>query len=564
MANVVGISALDKESTVTLVQDGVITWAVSEERLTRVKQQRGFPWGALEMVFERSGVGPGDVEAVCYPFLPAPDELALRRRRAREHNRENGKKHGPASRLYHRLNLFRELRRDRRGVLPFSDRELAAGLARWGLGDKLHRYPHEPVHAANAFYTSGFSRALAVVFDAYGTGDTGGVYRCGPDGIEQLTAFPWPNSLGDFYSRVTKALGFTPDRHEGKILGLAAFAPAGEVFDLVRPRFEVGDGRFFYINSHDPFYVPRLARRFPREQVAAAHQDTLEAVAVAVVRPYLQRTGERDVVLSGGVTANVKLNQRIAELPEVDRIFVHPAMSDMGTGTGAAYLYLSERGRARPYELPHALLGPDYSDAQCRAALEEAGLAYTEPADLVDEVARLLADGSVVAWFDGRMEYGPRALGSRSVLARATDPEINKWLNNRLRRTEFMPFAPVTLPEHAERCYIGLEKCRHTAEFMTVTLDCTAYMKEVSPAAVHVDGTARPQIANRETTPRYYDVLARYHALTGIPSLINTSFNIHEEPIVCTPADAVRAFRQGHLDYLALGPCLVKNPVDDA
>ncbi len=564
MGNVIGISALDKESTVTLVQDGVITWAVSEERLTRVKQQRGFPWGALEMVFDRTGLGPGDIEAVCYPFLPAPEELALRRRRAYSHLRENRKRRGPASRLLHRLNLHRELWRDRRGVLPFSDRELAEGLAKWDLTEKLHRYPHEPTHAANAFYTSGFERALAVIFDAYGTGDTGGIFRCGPDGIETVATFPWPNSLGDFYSRVTKALGFTPDRHEGKILGLAAYAPAGDVFPLVRPRFDVSDGGFFYLNSHDPFYVPRLARRFPREQVAAAHQDTLEEVAVAAIRPYLRRSGERNVVLSGGVTANVKLNQRIAELPEVDGIFVHPAMSDMGTGTGAVYLYLAERGRVKPYRLPHALLGPDYDEASCRLALEDAGLAHSRPDDLVGEAAKLLAAGKVIAWFDGRMEYGPRALGSRSILAQATEHGINKWLNERLKRTEFMPFAPVTLPEHAGRCYIGLEKCRHTAEFMTVTMDCTDYMKEVSPAAVHVDGTARPQIANRETNPRYHDVLARYHDITHIPSLINTSFNIHEEPIVCTPADAVRAFRQGHLDWLALGPFLVKNPVEDA
>jgi carbamoyltransferase len=175
-------------------------------------------------------------------------------------------------------------------------------------------------------------------------------------------------------------------------------------------------------------------------------------------------------------------------------------------------------------------------------------------------VARLIAEGNVVARFNGAMELGPRALGNRSILYQATDPKVNKWLNDRLKRTEFMPFAPVTLEEHAEKCYKNFKGAAYAAKFMVITFDCTDFMKEKSPATVHIDGTARPQVINEKDNPSYYKILKEYHKLTGIPTLVNTSFNMHEEPIVCSPQDAVRSFLQGHLDYLAIGKYLVKGP----
>ena len=175
-------------------------------------------------------------------------------------------------------------------------------------------------------------------------------------------------------------------------------------------------------------------------------------------------------------------------------------------------------------------------------------------------LAGVIHSGKVVARFDGRMEYGPRALGNRSILYHAREPEVNQWLNKRLGRTEFMPFAPVTLYEARESCYHNIKGAEHAAEFMTITFDCTDQMKRDCPAAVHVDGTARPQLIRRDVNPGYYDIVKEYEKLSGIPSLINTSFNMHEEPIVCTPADAVRAFLLGNLDYLVLGPFLVKHP----
>jgi carbamoyltransferase len=204
--------------------------------------------------------------------------------------------------------------------------------------------------------------------------------------------------------------------------------------------------------------------------------------------------------------------------------------------------------------------GPDYGDSEIEAALQAASVPYRRVPDIEVEMARLIADDKVVARFNGRMEYGPRALGNRSILYQAKDPVVNQWLNARLKRTEFMPFAPATLYEDRHLCYKNIEGAEFAARFMTITFDCTPWMRENCPAAVHVDGTARPQLVSSDTNPSFHRLLSEYKKLTGIPSVINTSFNMHEEPIVCSPDDAIRAFLQGNLDYLAIGDFLVPHP----
>jgi carbamoyltransferase len=276
------------------------------------------------------------------------------------------------------------------------------------------------------------------------------------------------------------------------------------------------------------------------------------------VRYYVERHGTSRIAMAGGVMANVKFNQRIAQLPGVEDVWVFPAMADAGTAFGAALCHVPPRpGQPR---IEDVYLGPDYTHSEMAAALREAQLSPLPVDDLSASIAHLLTTGACVARFDGRMEFGPRALGNRSILVRATDPGTNDSLNQRLRRTEFMPFAPATLYEHAEACYLGIERGRSCAEFMTMTFDCTDKMRRESPAAVHVDGTARPQLVRKDKQPGYYGINEQYHRLTGIPTVINTSFNMHEEPIVCSPSDAVRAFLDGDLEFLALGPFLVANP----
>jgi carbamoyltransferase len=264
--------------------------------------------------------------------------------------------------------------------------------------------------------------------------------------------------------------------------------------------------------------------------------------------------------MAGGTFANVVVNQRILHLPEVNRIFIHPAMTDQGISMGAGLAWLAENDMATNQPLPSIFLGPGFTDDEAAAALDAAELAYERPENTAAHVAELLANGNVVARCAGRMEYGLRALGNRSILYKADDPSVNKWLNQRLNRTEFMPFAPVTLAEYADECFTGMAGGELAARYMTVTFGVSETLKKRSPGVVHLDDTARPQIIHQEENPDYHAILAHYRELTGSPTIINTSFNMHGEPIVCTPEDAVRAFLDGNLDVLALGPFIVHQP----
>jgi len=294
-----------------------------------------------------------------------------------------------------------------------------------------------------------------------------------------------------------------------------------------------------------------LASQFPKIDVAAAYQHVLEHVATGYVAHYLKETGIRNIALSGGVVANVKLNQRLRELPGVDRLFVHPNMGDGGCGTGAALLEFADTcDLSEP--LSDVFLGPSYTHDQIAQALKTAQLPFTHQTPIEPTIAALIADGKVVARFNGRMEYGPRALGNRSILYHAREPEVNQWLNQRLGRTEFMPFAPATLEEKRSEYYKDVDGAEYAAQFMTVTFDCTDKMKAEAPAAVHVDGTARPQLVTPTSNPSFYRIISEYSRLTGLSSVINTSFNMHEEPIVCSPEDALRAFLDAKLEVLLL------------
>jgi len=602
---VLGISPLDKDATVSVVIDGEIVFAAGEERFSRVKQQDGFPRLALQAALDYTGLQMSDFDEVAYAFMSFDSEADVIERNLAE-EKAFIERFEPASlqeQIKHALRKVPERQQaihgltdpnvkmekgllhnsyyNMAGIQKFAsnmsamkgsrswaeqaiasfrhwEQELEQGLKSFGWDKPIKRVDHHMSHAANSYYCSGFNDALCITLDGYGTGLAGSVCEAKAGKIRRLHGISYPNSLGTLYEHVTSSLGFKPGRHEGKIVGLASYGDPEILKDILLSRIEQTPGDFKIYEANNIYFSRYLAAKFPKIDVAAAYQRVLEIVAVNFVRHWVEKTGISNVVLSGGVTANVKLNQRIFEVDGVDELFVYPNMGDGGCGTGAA-LFVSQYGKVTP-SIQSAYFGPDYSEAELLAALDAEGLKAERPENLAAEVAALINDGQVVARFDGRMEYGPRALGNRSIMYHAREPEVNQWLNKRLGRTEFMPFAPVTLYEAREKCYHNIQGAEHAAEFMTVTFDCTDFMKANCPAAVHVDGTARPQLVKREVNQGYYDILKEYEKLTGIPSLINTSFNMHEEPIVNSPQDAVRAFLDGKLDYLLLGPYLVKNP----
>jgi carbamoyltransferase len=605
---ILGISPLDKDATASLVEDGSVLFAAGEERYSRVKQHAGFPHKAIEAALNATGTNPDEIAEVAYPFLPwdkeaelierairderafqsgfrEPDlQAALQKAQGRVPDRSQAI-HGLAApnekmekglpkEFFYRLaggsaffgrhaahRQSRDWARRARADHRRYQEELEDGLRKLGLLEKLRRAEHHLSHAANAYLASGFERALVVTIDGYGTGLAGSVSLGEGGKLKRLHNLAFPHSLGSFYEMVTSSLGFHPDRHAGKIVGLAAWGDPAILSDVLLGRIEQAPGDFRILDNLNVYFSRHLASRFPKIDVAAAWQHVLEVVAVNLVRHWVRETRCDAVVLSGGVTANVKMNQRIHEIDEVERTFVYPNMGDGGCGTGLATLWSWPGGARTVHDVYY---GPSFTPAEIRAELEKAGLAFTEPTSLVHEVAKRIHNGEVIGRFGGRMEYGPRALGNRSILYHAKEPDVNQWLNKRLGRTEFMPFAPVTLWEARERCYVNVAGAEHTAEFMTMTFDCTEWMRNTCPAAVHVDGTARPQLIRREVNAEYYDILKEYERLSGIPCLINTSFNMHEEPIVCSPADAVRAFLQGNLDGLAIGPYFVEHPTRHA
>ena len=564
-----------KPSSVALVDDGRIVAAVAEERLCRMKMAGGMPVAAMDEVLRIAGASPSDVDRVAVAQVVSvfePEPIAWKGWFDTTINVRSSLLDGlgsslapiagstPAALRAQQI-LKRWLFRDRRKRIPALLRE------RWGINAPVSFFDHHLAHAASAYYTGGFERALVVTLDGGGDGLSGSVWE-GIDGrLRRLDSIPSFHSLGNFYSYVTELCGFKAERHEGKVTGLAA---RGQPIYADRLREficyeEPGKIRYLvpmYHRSALRVLKSRLPQDFNRADLAASAQLVLENIGIAFVRHWLRSTGMTNLCLAGGVFSNVRLNQGLVEIPEVSQISVHPAMDDSGLAVGAALQSHAKQsgGRLAPDRLPNAYLGPKFSNAEIAAALAEADLMSSREERIQEAISERLAKGAVVARFQGRMEYGPRALGNRSLLYQPTDPSVKDWLNERLQRTEFMPFAPATLAEQADDCYEQLEGARDAARFMTITLDCTVKMRDTCPGVVHVDGTARPQLVDADTSPDLHAILSAYHARTGLPALINTSFNLHEEPIMCTPGDAIRAFLQGRIDYLAIGDHLIPNP----
>jgi len=555
---VLGI-ADNHDSGAALLVDGQCVAAVNQERVDRVKASGAFPWGAIDAVLEQAGVSARSVERIVVGTAFTPS-AALRMFPQRHHAARD---QGQFSPLLHAYVVYQSTlaRSGLQGVeVDLCRRILQRRLQQRPFRRaKLELMDHHRAHAEGAYRTQGRPDCLVLTVDAMGDGATA-TASVGRDGaLERVWWQSGLASVNSFYSRVTQLLGFRPNRHEGKITGLAAYVkPPADLLGHMRTRVAFRDGGFTSSSAtrperaDDPFWTE--VARYSREEVAASAQRTLEEAVVGFVRHQVQQTGLRHLAVAGGTFANVKLNQRIAELPEVASLWVYPHMGDGGLALGGA---LGSVG-APPQPLPHAWLGIDPTERQCAQALGIAGLPRPRPDDVVARAAELLSAHKVLARCVGPMEWGPRALGNRSVLYRSDDPAVNQWLNQKLKRSEFMPFAPMCRAEDADRWFRGVAKAERAAHFMTVCFDVTAEFRERCPAAVHVDGTARPQFVSAQDSPALHALLSAVGERTGTPVLINTSFNMHEEPIVATAQDAVRAWRSAELDALWLGPFLVE------
>lgn len=554
--------------------------AMSEERFDRVKFSTNYP--PVRSIGEAMRVGGVDPKQITDVVIAGMPFRRLIGRIARGQLKDICDFHGISDYVPHMCKVLYRLFYVYRAARYNSVRSHLR--KKYGIRPRFHFVEHHQCHASAVYRTAPFDDALIVTADGVGD-DVSITVSVGCNGrIERLTQIAYPHSFGQFYTACTQVLGFRGGRHEGKITGLSGYGKVEpELYQRVRatirrsgPNFAL-DKRYYsegiirglsirkmrsgeslfdalqYRNYKTP--LKKLVANEPRENVAAVFQLILEEELEAVVRPYADKTGLKNLALCGGLFANVKANEYLFRRLNMENVYIFPHMGDGGLSVGAALELLQTR--PRPFDAVY--WGPEFSEVEMETALRAAadgGLRYRRENEIERTIAERLAEGKVVARFNGRMEFGPRALGNRSILYRASDPSANKWLNDRLKRTEFMPFAPVVMAEKARDLFLNVDGTEHACKFMTIILECSEFTKEHCPAIVHVDGTARPQCVTEKINPSMYRILAHYDSITGIPVLVNTSYNMHEEPIVCTPQDAVRAYLASRLDNLAMGPFL--------
>lgn len=559
-----------------LVVDGKLVAAITDERLVREKMVFGIPRESVKMILKMYNISPRDIDAIAvaserqHLFNGYVDFrngwFGLQRGRYKQYLFDIASAVSKyqaqvplLKTIYYALRQPAYIKRRRKLKEIFNEE--------FGFICPVYFIDHHLCHASSAYYTSGFREATVFTIDGGGDGKSGKFYDVVDGEFKELGSIEAFDSLGNFYSYITQLCGFKAGRHEGKITGMAAYGKPVYVPQL-RQLFVEQDGNLknignVFLHSALKALQEVLPRDFNHRDLAASIQEHSEAMVVNLVRHWIAKTKHYNVALAGGVIANVKINQRIHEIPEVKSVFVHPGMTDEGLPVGAALrLYYKLSGSKYDPNFPtmeNVYLGPQFTNGEIQLELERQKVDACFNDDVELEIARSLAEGAVVARFNGKMEYGPRALGNRSILYQANDPSVNHWLNSALQRTEFMPFAPIVMEEYAQKCFNGIGGAENAARYMTITFNCTEWMAKTHPGVVHIDNTARPQLVNEKDNPSMYRILAEYYKLTKLPCLINTSFNMHEEPIVCTPYDAIRAFKLGHLDYLAIGNWIAKN-----
>jgi carbamoyltransferase len=544
------------DNAAALLVDGELVAMVEEERLNRFKHARWMPPAkATEWCLSRAGISLRDVDVVAIGF-GHPREVfvnasaaLLRRRAKRQSTFKSVRAQERTFRLekYYASRLYQSL-----------------GLREHGLADRVVWVRHHLAHAASTFFLSPFEQANVITLDGQGGQDSGllGVGR-GTD-IDVFEYVDRETSWGVFYEAFTAGLGFRQHNDEGKVMGLAAYGDPGEVHPFVH--LDGPGGWPFY--DRDGLYAeigrikPRTRDVYPindyYEHIAARFQHSFEAAIGRITEVLYERTGLKDVCLAGGTALNCSCNGKLLTLPHVERLFVQPAASDAGTALGAAvYAHVQRTGERPKTSFDHAYWGPEYSNDEIESVLKQAKISYRKSDDVPAEAAKLVADDKIVGWFQGRMEVGPRALGARSIVANPTNPAMKDAVNNSVKfREPWRPFAPSLLDESMEE-YFGTT---HPSPFMILAFEAQEQVRSKIPAALHVDNSGRPQTVDKVTNPRYWHLIDEFRKLTGVPVVLNTSFNVDSEPIVCTPKNALATFYMSGMDALAIGDFIVEKP----
>lgn len=574
--NILGINAYHGDASAALVIDGDLVAAVEEERFTRVKHDTSFPTLAIQWCLEQAGLSPDDIDHISLSKNPKAN-LGRRVRFAIG---------SPAGRRMARTRVA-NLRKTLGAKSTMEDK---LGITNKPLRAQTHFTEHHRSHIASSFFVSPFDDAAVLSID--GMGDMISA-RWGTGKGRELNLMGevgFPHSLGIYYTAITQYLGFPNYGDEYKVMGLASYGKPTYMNEMRKvltangldyrlgleffrhqkvgsqmtwdggsPTQEAlwGDGMLAAFGPQRSDPSSELEER--HYDIAHSMQKHLEEIELGMLRKLHEITGSKKLCLAGGVALNCVANGRIIQDTPFEELYIQPAANDAGTSVGAAYhVHNQVLGGDRGFVMDHSYWGPEYSEEACRAALDQAGIAYQALSDeeAIKRTAQHLADGKIVGWYQGRMEFGPRALGNRSILADPRRAEMKDILNARIKHRElFRPFAP-SLLEEAVGDYFDQT---HPSPFMLMTYNVLPDKLEAIPAPTHVDGTGRLQTVRRDQNARYYDLIKAFGDLTGVPVLVNTSFN-DNEPICCRPEEAVDCYARTKMDVLVLGNLMAEKP----
>ncbi|MFN7312674.1 MAG: carbamoyltransferase C-terminal domain-containing protein [Bacteroidota bacterium] len=596
--NILGIN-FGHDAAATLIQNNRIIQSIEEEKISRIKQDFGWPTNAIDIILKQNSLTEQDIDVIAVGGIIfkeiGTNEIKFR------FNKNRGTKQ---LEYIDRVLSYIGLSGDR-----FTEKNKDAFIAEVKkLGytkAEVRFYNHHLCHAAGAYYCAPFTPDLVITCDGQGDGESFNFYTSEQGHLEPLVINGHEVSVGAFYSTITQLLGFRPTRHEGKITGLAAYGKPSVLEDQFYNLFKFENGKLqrFPFNKLDYYWkefnmderlklidkvnlttsessigteytkryevlkaqIENLTKGWSKEDVAYACQKVSERIVIEETQRVLDQHFKNKKVkigLAGGVFANVRINQVIYELPAVSNLFIQPAMGDSGLAIGAAILAdIEKNGTSKlgNYQFTDTYIGPDYTnevDSFLNSIANECEIELMENAPV--KIAEMLRDNYVIGFWQGSMEWGPRALGKRSMILNTFDRTVNDSVNKRLSRTEFMPFAP-SIIDYMMKTYIpNYDESCPAADYMTITYDVKKDFHELLQAVVHVDGTARPQSVSKKTNPYYYDIIDEFYKLTGCGAIVNTSFNAHEEPIVSTPQSAYKALKEDRIDVLVLDRYLIK------
>lgn len=563
--NILGLGGLLIDGASCLIRNGKIIAAVEEERYSRTKHMPmiysgGLPFDSIEACLRMGNISWKDIDRVGYYFEPWREFFSLSAFRLRRSFLS------PTTVTYYEIQYLDNLRRHL--VIPrLINRKTEKNVP-------FHYFGHHISHAASSYYTSAFDSAAILVMDALSEIECTTFYKAEGNNIRKLLSYNFPHSLGFVYSTITDYLGFKSNNDEYKVMGLASLGKPSyfeKLKDVVRifPHGEIRLNfsyfdRYFrgrdYLNKK--FYSVFGSKRQKGEKITQRHADIaaslqllLEESTVRMARHLHKLTDSENLCLAGGVALNCTNNGKLLQDGPFRNIFLQPACHDAGGALGAALLVKHcVIGSTEREKLEGSYLGDGYSDEEIKKILDAAKIIYERCDDILERTARLIADGNIIAWFQGRAEWGPRALGNRSILADPTRTDIKDVINASVKHREgFRPFAPSVTEEDVGKFF----ECISYSPFMLFVVKANSYAKKKIPAVIHVDGTSRVQTVRRKVNSQYYDLLRAFEKIKGVPVLLNTSFNVDKEPIVNSPEDALRCFFSTGIDYLVMGNYLI-------